>query len=120
MLDQPAYGSNPPDGLNGGEARGDHGSVLIPADRLSTLRDAACLAAGDDPLRQAQLVDAIERLAKPLAILQDLPGDAADALGGSGPALDRLTTALATLGGLSGATEQLSEAGAIKLQGRLR
>jgi hypothetical protein len=119
MVDQPAHGSDPPDEPDSDRARGDHGPALIPADRLLTLRDAASLAAGDDPLRQAQLVDAVERLAEPLAILQDLPRDASDALGGSGPAIDRLTTALATFGGLSSATEKLpSEAGAIGLQGR--
>ncbi|MGH2554359.1 MAG: hypothetical protein ACRDHO_01390 [Actinomycetota bacterium] len=74
---------------------------LIPSRCLALLGEAATIAGGDDPRRQAQLRDSIERLARPLLIVQDLPQDASDALGGSSDALDRLTTALAIMGGLA-------------------
>jgi hypothetical protein len=52
------------------------------------------------------MLKAMDRLAKPLAILQDLPRDASDALGGSRSAIDRVTTALAILGGPSASSEE--------------
>jgi hypothetical protein len=100
-----------------GGGRGDPGPTLI-SDRLATIRDAVFMAAGDDPLRQAKLVEAVDRLARPLAILQDSAGDASDALSGSRPAIDRLTTALAILGGPAATGERLtSDAGTIEPRG---
>jgi hypothetical protein len=77
---------------------------------LLTLRDAVTVAAGGDFHLHTRLIEVLDRLVEPLLILQDLPGDAVDALAGSRLALDRLTTALVTFGGLQAATKKLPSA----------
>jgi hypothetical protein len=80
---------------------------MIPPHALALLHEAATTAGGDDLERQAELRETVDNLAEPLRILQDLPHDASDALAGSGPALDRFTTALVLMSGLGGADQRL-------------
>ncbi len=72
---------------------------LLPDERLLTLRDAAVRVAGDDRTQLAQAERVLDGLVRPLTILADVARDSRDALDGSSSAVDRLTTALALVGG---------------------
>ena len=113
MVEEPA---NRPIAADGVEPGIESDASLIPLRCLALVDDAITRAGGDDPHRQAQLRSMVEDLTRPLHVIQDLPHDASDALGGSGPALDRLTTVLAFMGGLGDSTDGLPSKADSRLQ----